>query len=196
MNKENLFARLALVATVLALCVVVLGAYVRLSHAGLGCPDWPGCYGHIGVPDTEHEVQAANALHPDRPVEAHKAWKEMIHRYFAGILGLLVFSLGFIAWRNRRNPDQQVKVPLFLSALIIFQALLGMWTVTIKLKPDESVPQIGGRDDSSRQIEKAGPGRIVDCCHAADARWLDQCQLCGVAMYRFPYLSGAMVARH
>ncbi|MGD8575781.1 MAG: COX15/CtaA family protein [Thiohalophilus sp.] len=135
MNKENLFARLALVATVLALCVVVLGAYVRLSHAGLGCPDWPGCYGHIGVPDTEHEVQAANALHPDRPVEAHKAWKEMIHRYFAGILGLLVFSLGFIAWRNRRNPEQQVKVPLFLSALIIFQALLGMWTVTIKLKP-------------------------------------------------------------
>ena len=135
MNKENLFARLALIATVLALCVVILGAYVRLSHAGLGCPDWPGCYGHLGVPDTEQEVQAANVLHPDRPVEAHKAWKEMIHRYFAGILGLLVFSLGFIAWRNRRNPDQQVKVPLFLSVLIIFQALLGMWTVTIKLKP-------------------------------------------------------------
>ena len=73
MNKENLFARLALIATVLALCVVILGAYVRLSHAGLGCPDWPGCYGHLGVPDTEQEVQTANVLHPDRPVETHKA---------------------------------------------------------------------------------------------------------------------------
>lgn len=135
MTKETLFARLALFATVLAFCVVVLGAFVRLSDAGLGCPDWPGCYGHIGVPDTEHEVQAANALHPDRPVEAHKAWKEMIHRYFAGILGLLVFTLAFVAWRNRRNPGQQLKLPLFLSILIIFQALLGMWTVTIKLKP-------------------------------------------------------------
>lgn len=135
MTKETLFARLALIATVLAFCVVILGAYVRLSHAGLGCPDWPGCYGHLGVPDTEQEVQAANALHPERPVEAHKAWKEMIHRYFAGILGLLVFSLAFVAWRNRRNPQQAVKLPLFLSLLIIFQALLGMWTVTIKLKP-------------------------------------------------------------
>lgn len=135
MKKENLFARLALIATVLALCVVVLGAFVRLSHAGLGCPDWPGCYGHLGVPKTEQQVQLANELYPERPVEAHKAWKEMIHRYFAGILGLLVFSLSFIAWRNRHNPDQAVKLPLFLSVLIIFQALLGMWTVTIKLKP-------------------------------------------------------------
>jgi len=135
MNKESLFARIALIATVLALCVVILGAYVRLSHAGLGCPDWPGCYGYLGVPETDQEVQAANALYPDRPVEAHKAWKEMVHRYFAGILGLLVFTLAFIAWRNRRNPRQAVKLPVFLSILIIFQALLGMWTVTIKLKP-------------------------------------------------------------
>jgi len=135
MTREDLFSRLSLIATVLALCVVVLGAYVRLSHAGLGCPDWPGCYGHIDVPKTQQEVERANALHPDRPVEAHKAWKEMIHRYFAGTLGLLVFSLAFLAWRNRRNPQQQVKIPLFLSAWIIFQALLGMWTVTIKLNP-------------------------------------------------------------
>lgn len=135
MNKETLFARLGLIATALALCVVVLGAFVRLSDAGLGCPDWPGCYGHLGVPKTEQEVLTANELYPERPVEAHKAWKEMIHRYFAGILGLLVFTLAFIAWRNRRDPQQALKLPLFLSVLIIFQALLGMWTVTIKLKP-------------------------------------------------------------
>ncbi|TDY04093.1 COX15/CtaA family protein [Thiohalophilus thiocyanatoxydans] len=135
MNKETLFARLGFIATALALCVVILGAYVRLSDAGLGCPDWPGCYGYLGVPKTEQEVMTANSLYPERPVEAHKAWKEMIHRYFAGILGLLVFSLAFIAWRNRRHPGQALKLPLFLSVLIIFQALLGMWTVTIKLKP-------------------------------------------------------------
>ncbi|MFP3873038.1 MAG: COX15/CtaA family protein [Thiohalophilus sp.] len=135
MTKETLFARLALIATVLAFCVVVLGAFVRLSDAGLGCPDWPGCYGHLGVPKSEQDVQVANTLYPDRPVEAGKAWKEMVHRYFAGVLGLLVFTLAFIAWRNRRNPKQALKLPLFLSVLIIFQALLGMWTVTIKLKP-------------------------------------------------------------
>ncbi|MFO8025141.1 COX15/CtaA family protein [Thiohalophilus sp.] len=135
MDNKTLFARLGLIATVLTLCVVILGAYVRLSHAGLGCPDWPGCYGHLGVPKSEQEVLMANALYPERPVESHKAWKEMIHRYFAGILGLLVFTLAFVAWRNRRDPQQAVKLPLFLSALIIFQALLGMWTVTIKLKP-------------------------------------------------------------
>ncbi len=135
MSKDVLFSRLALIATVLAFVVVVLGAFVRLSDAGLGCPDWPGCYGHLDVPKTAEEVARANELHPDRPVEAHKAWKEMIHRYFAGTLGLLVFSLAFIALRNWHNPRQQVKLPLFLSVLIIFQALLGMWTVTIKLNP-------------------------------------------------------------
>lgn len=135
MSKDVLFSRLALIATVLAFGVVVLGAFVRLSDAGLGCPDWPGCYGHLDVPKTVEEVARANELHPDRPVEAHKAWKEMIHRYFAGTLGLLVFSMAFIAWRNRRKPQQPIKLPLFLSVLIIFQALLGMWTVTIKLNP-------------------------------------------------------------
>jgi len=128
--------RVALVATGLALVVVVLGAYVRLSDAGLGCPDWPGCYGKVGVPTASHEVEAANQAYPERPVEAPKAWKEMVHRYFAGALGLLVFALGFLAWRARaRQPGYPVGVPTFLVALIIFQALLGMWTVTLLLKP-------------------------------------------------------------
>lgn len=128
--------RVALVATGLALIVVVLGAYVRLSDAGLGCPDWPGCYGKAGVPTASHEVQAANDAYPERPVEAHKAWKEMVHRYFAGTLGLLVLALAFMSWRARRqDPSYPVGVPTFLVALIIFQALLGMWTVTLLLKP-------------------------------------------------------------
>jgi cytochrome c oxidase assembly protein subunit 15 len=133
--KQDWFLRIALLASALALVVVVLGAFVRLSDAGLGCPDWPGCYGHIDVPKTQQEVQLANTAYPDSPVEAAKAWKEMIHRYFAGTLGLLVFIMAILAIRNRRAEKQQLFVPVFLVGLVIFQALLGMWTVTIKLNP-------------------------------------------------------------
>ncbi|MCS4505321.1 Heme A synthase [wastewater metagenome] len=135
MSRSPWFRRLSLIATLLTLVVVVLGAYVRLSDAGLGCPDWPGCYGQISVPDAPEEIASANAAYPDRPVEAAKGWKEMVHRYVAGTLGLLVFALAVLAWRNRREPGQPLAVPLALVAVIVFQALLGMWTVTWKLKP-------------------------------------------------------------
>jgi cytochrome c oxidase assembly protein subunit 15 len=129
------FQRIALIATVLALGVVVLGAYVRLSDAGLGCPDWPGCYGRLGVPESDHHIAQANVAYPERPVEVGKAWKEMVHRYFAGTLGLLILALAAIAWKRRYEPGQPVALPLFLLGLVIFQALLGMWTVTLLLKP-------------------------------------------------------------
>jgi cytochrome c oxidase assembly protein subunit 15 len=131
----TLFQRITLVATALALFVVVLGAYVRLSDAGLGCPDWPGCYGHFDVPEADHHIAQANALYPERPVEVQKAWKEMIHRYFAGALGLVILGLAIVAWRRRQAPDQLVALPSLLLGLVIFQALLGMWTVTLLLKP-------------------------------------------------------------
>ncbi|MBD3669897.1 MAG: COX15/CtaA family protein [Gammaproteobacteria bacterium] len=133
--RNDLFSKLGFAATLLTLCVVVLGAFVRLSDAGLGCPDWPGCYGHLDVPKESHEISAANEAYPERPVEAHKAWKEMVHRYFAGTLGLLIFAIAILALKQRREPQQQVKTPLFIVALVIFQALLGMWTVTLLLKP-------------------------------------------------------------
>jgi cytochrome c oxidase assembly protein subunit 15 len=135
MDNFSTFRRLTLLATLLALCVVVLGAYVRLSDAGLGCPDWPGCYGQIDVPRTAEQIAAANAAFPERPVEVDKAWKEMVHRYLAATLGLLIIALTWLAWRNRRAPDQQVLLPMVLLALVIFQGLLGMWTVTWQLKP-------------------------------------------------------------
>lgn len=125
------FNRLLLVALLLAFCVVVLGAYVRLSDAGLGCPDWPGCYGHMTVP--HHEL--AQQAYPDKPLEAPKAWKEMVHRYFAGTLGLLVLSICVMSWRNRKVLNQSPAIPTFLLGLIVFQAALGMWTVTLLLKP-------------------------------------------------------------
>ncbi len=133
---DSVFYRLANWTTWLALFVVVLGAYVRLSGAGLGCPDWPGCYGQLTVPQNEAAVAQANAGYPERPLEAPKAWKEMVHRYFAGTLGLLILVLALVAWRHRNQRLQPpVALPLFLVSLVIFQALLGMWTVTLLVKP-------------------------------------------------------------
>ena len=135
-KRRGVFRTTALVTCALALCVVVLGAYVRLSDAGLGCPDWPGCYGHLlGIPESTQEVKQANSAYPQRAVEADKAWKEVIHRYFAAVLGILIVFLAMVAWRNRTDPGQAVGVPVFLVGLVVFQALLGMWTVTLLLKP-------------------------------------------------------------
>lgn len=127
--------RLALFATLLAAVVVVLGAYTRLTHAGLGCPDWPGCYGFLGVPMSEHKQAIAEARFPEAPLEVAKGWYEMIHRYFAGALGLVILGLAVQALRQRSEPGQPFKLPLFLLALVTLQALFGMWTVTLKLWP-------------------------------------------------------------
>ncbi len=132
----RLYRLLLPLALLLAFAVVGLGAYVRLSDAGLGCPDWPGCYGHlVGVPDQAHEQAAAAQAFPGKPVEAHKAWKEMVHRYFAGTLGLLVLAITVLAWRHRRALNQSPMLPTALLMVIAFQAALGMWTVTLLLKP-------------------------------------------------------------
>ena len=135
MLTHKTFHRLSILSVLIALTVVVLGAYVRLTDAGLGCPDWPGCYGHIDVPRTAAEIETANQAYPDRPVEVQKAWNEMIHRYLASFLGLIILALAFSAWRRRADPTQQVALPLTLVALVIFQGMLGMWTVTLLLKP-------------------------------------------------------------
>lgn len=130
--SQSLIKKILIAAALLAFCVVVLGAYVRLSHAGLGCPDWPGCYGKIIVPDPEvHD----DSLYPGRPLEHGKAWREMAHRYVAGTLGLMIFALALSSWRLRKQPGQPVAIPVFLVVLVIFQAALGMWTVTLLLKP-------------------------------------------------------------
>jgi cytochrome c oxidase assembly protein subunit 15 len=129
------FRRLCLLGALLALCVIVLGAWVRLSHAGLGCPDWPGCYGHLTVGQAVENAAHANAAYPDRPLEADKALKEMVHRYFASTLGLVIIAVALLAFRNRRDPAQPVRLPAALVMLVVFQGLLGMWTVTLLLKP-------------------------------------------------------------
>lgn len=181
MNRIRILGRLSLSATLLALFVVVLGAFVRLSDAGLGCPDWPVCYGHLAWPTAEEQIAVANEAFPERPVEVHKAWKEQVHRFAAALLGILVLAMTLVAsWYHgiRRNlmllsagmaatgifcyvndlvilaallSAASVIVPLLcavfwrsdwrskytagLLGLIIFQAMLGMWTVTLLVKP-------------------------------------------------------------
>ncbi len=126
--------KLVLAALLLAFGVVALGAYVRLSDAGLGCPDWPGCYGKLTPHNAAAAINAELAVRPDGPVSHAKAWKEMVHRYFAGTLGLLVLAIAVLAWRNRRE-TRGIGLPLLLLGVIVFQAMLGMWTVTELLKP-------------------------------------------------------------
>ena len=132
---SNTFRNIVLAALLLTFVVVVLGAYVRLSDAGLGCPDWPGCYGHIiGVPETGSEIDHANTNF-DREVEVGKAWKEMIHRYFAETLGVLVFIICIMLFRKDKYGERHILAGTLLAVTLLFQALLGMWTVTLQLKP-------------------------------------------------------------
>ncbi|MEP7096703.1 MAG: COX15/CtaA family protein [Dokdonella sp.] len=174
-------ARIAAFATAFAFFVIVFGAFVRLSNAGLSCPDWPTCYGSATWPGHEQAIAAANAAFPDRPYETHLAWREQVHRMIAGTLGVLVLTLALIAvWRRRALllallaaaaaaaigvtlyihqahaasavlSAIAIAVPLFVAsrldcvppwrvavvafAVVIFQAMLGMWTVTLLLKP-------------------------------------------------------------
>jgi heme a synthase len=175
------FHRIAWLAVALALGVIVFGAFVRLSNAGLSCPDWPTCYGRASWPTATSQGLADHAATAIRPVEIHKAWREQLHRMVAGALGVLVLALALIAARKRRHGVLQVvaaaalvalAIPLYMRgmhvaasalaiageavlliaalrwsnvdlartaaltlAVIIFQALLGMWTVTWLLKP-------------------------------------------------------------
>ena len=174
------FHRIAWLAVALALCVIVFGAFVRLSNAGLSCPDWPTCYGRATWPQSTHEAvdHVASAI---RPFENHKAWREQVHRHIAATLGMLVLILSLLAARRRRfglatilgaSALVAAAIPLYMHgehgaasalaiageaillfaalrwsnldlarvgaltlAVIIFQALLGMWTVTWLLKP-------------------------------------------------------------
>jgi cytochrome c oxidase assembly protein subunit 15 len=132
-----MYRKLAWFAVAYTLVVVVVGAYVRLADAGLGCPDWPGCYGeltpHHARDDIEKAVEEQGGTHG--PVSMGKAWKEMFHRYIAGGLGLLILAIAATAWLRRRELGQSPALATGILGLVIFQAALGMWTVTLLLKP-------------------------------------------------------------
>jgi len=131
--RPHLPRALVLATALLAFVVVGLGAYVRLSDAGLGCPDWPGCYGQVSPLHAAGAIAAAHAEEPDGPVSPAKAWKEMVHRYLASLLGLAILAIAMLAWR--REHDLNRWLALGLLGLVVFQGLLGMWTVTLGLRP-------------------------------------------------------------
>ena len=127
MSEVIWIRRLALIATILCLGVVILGGYTRLSDSGLGCPDWPGCFGHI--------APTGSAEHYATDLDVRKAWVEMIHRYFASTLGLIIVAMAVLAFRARRERGVNLWLSLGLVVLVVFQGILGMLTVTWLLKP-------------------------------------------------------------
>lgn len=133
-NPHRTLARWSLIATLITVLVIMLGAWTRLVDAGLGCPDWPGCYGFLTVPQSEARIAIANERFPDTPVEVEKGWPEMIHRYAAGALGLVILGIAAYAVRHRKE-GVPVKLPLFILAFVILQGAFGAWTVTLKLWP-------------------------------------------------------------
>lgn len=119
--------KLALIACICAVFVLGMGAFTRLADAGLGCPDWPGCYGHVLWPTSADEVNTANQAYPDMPVEHDKTWPEMVHRYFAQALGFITIGIFVLAVR-RREQEQPVKT---IGALLVANVLLTAVTAVV-----------------------------------------------------------------
>ena len=134
-NSTSMIRQLAIIAACLTFFVILLGSYTRLTGAGLGCPDWPGCYGQLLAPHTPSAVAEAALAFPTSPIEETKAWTEMIHRYFAGSLGLLILAILLFSIKDCRKTGRSLLAPSLLFITVLFQAALGMWTVTLKLLP-------------------------------------------------------------
>ena len=122
---------LSFLGVFLAFIVIGLGAWTRLADAGLGCPDWPGCYGFVTFPTTIQEIEIAEQLYPDSPVEIDKIIPEVVHRYFAASLGLLAIFLLFISIKEKKH----ILTSSLLLAIIIGQGIFGYLTVSLKLHP-------------------------------------------------------------
>ena len=128
----TLFRRLLFFAVFLTFDLIMFGAFVRVTDAGLGCPDWPGCYGKITPIGAIDSIRAETALRPDGPVTVFKAWVEMLHRYIAAGLGVLVILLAIMA---SRLPGPSARLAWFTLFWIILQGAFGAFTVTLKLMP-------------------------------------------------------------
>jgi len=134
--SKPLFARLAFLAFLLAFVVIILGAYTRLTNAGLSCPDWPRCYGYLTPPITADEALQAAKAYPQAPLDKTRAWTEMRHRYLAGLEGILILTLIALSWCWRKElPPLAFKLTQSLIVILLGQILLGMLTVTALLKP-------------------------------------------------------------
>lgn len=130
---HKIYARFALIATLLALVVIILGTYTRLKESGLGCNDWPGCYGQLVQPESASAAMQASPLVEQA---SNQTGKEMAHRYLAGSLGLLILGLVIVAVvRHAKDPKQPIMLAYFLLAVFLLQVLLGMWVANLKFLP-------------------------------------------------------------
>jgi cytochrome c oxidase assembly protein subunit 15 len=132
--------KLAWVTAFLTLDLIMFGGFTRLTDSGLGCPDWPGCYGHSNPLSAGEQIRAAETALPSGPVTMTKAWIEMLHRYFAMAVGFLIIVLMVMAWRRyRREPGPQHRAAAVLATVVLvavcLQGAFGAWTVTMKLQP-------------------------------------------------------------
>lgn len=139
-KDQNKYRKLVWVTLFLTFDVIMFGAFTRLTDSGLGCPDWPGCYGHANPLQALEHIRAAEALMPDGPVTVMKAWVEMIHRYLAMGIGVLIIAMVVIAWRfwlqsGRTNARFSPRYPMLLLVFVCIQGAFGAWTVTMKLQP-------------------------------------------------------------
>jgi cytochrome c oxidase assembly protein subunit 15 len=134
-RDANKYRKLAWVTTFLTLDLIMFGGFTRLTDSGLGCPDWPGCYGTSSPFAAHADIHAAQLLLPTGPVTFVKAWIEMVHRYFAMAVGVLIITLMVMAWVKRRELKQSPWLATWLFVLVCVQGAFGAWTVTLKLQP-------------------------------------------------------------
>jgi len=136
--------RLALFGVLLCLVVIILGAWVRLTDAGLGCPDWPGCYGHVTPAGAEKNEGKIESYSPGWDYDSGKAWREMIHRYAATTLGFVIVLITAIAIAFRRERPMSPVYAAVLLATVVFQGILGAFTVWWLVKPTVVVLHLAG----------------------------------------------------
>ena len=135
-SKSAKFLRLALFSALCAFFMLLIGSYAHLSNAGLGCPDWPGCYGRLFAPTTAQELNESRQYAPRPLDEEAKEWKETLHRYVSGALGLLMFRLLYLGWQlKKRYRKQQVVIPAVVFMLVFSQTILGALTIKLQFKP-------------------------------------------------------------
>ncbi len=139
-KDRNKYRKLVWVTLFLTFDVIMFGAFTRLTNSGLGCPDWPGCYGHSNPLQAMQHIRAAEALMPDGPVTVMKAWIEMIHRYLAMGIGVLIIAIVVLSWRfwlrsGRTRAEFSPYFPVLLLIFVCLQGAFGAWTVTMKLQP-------------------------------------------------------------
>ena len=129
------YARLVAITMFLTFDLIMFGAFVRLTDSGLGCPDWPGCYGNASPIGARHDIHAAATAMPEGPVTLSKAWIEMIHRYAGTLLGMLIIGIVFMAWRHRKALAQSPWLATVILPAVCLQGAFGAWTVTHQLMP-------------------------------------------------------------